>query len=185
MEEQFTVLGDQIKALTTEFSNMGGYNENGSRNPFTERRTQGLQHLAQAHANQRVSRFKLDTPEFQSCLQLNEFMVAKKIYIYKISTKKVPRKMVEKVPREAVEIMHQSVVEEEDDFIGEYCSVDWTSPPIYDIYPDEEELLEKVNLLDTHHVFDKSLEDKAFDLSVAPINYVNFIGGGCYFIKFF
>jgi hypothetical protein len=26
MEEQFIVLGDQIKALTTQFSNMGGYN---------------------------------------------------------------------------------------------------------------------------------------------------------------
>jgi hypothetical protein len=40
MEEQFTILGDQIRALTTQFSNMGGYNENGSRNLFMERRTQ-------------------------------------------------------------------------------------------------------------------------------------------------
>jgi hypothetical protein len=84
--------------------------------------------------------------------------------------------MAEKVPREAAEIIHQSIVEEEDYFIAEYYSVDWTSPPIYDIYPDDEELLEKVNLLDTHHVFDKSLEDKAFDLSIAPINHVDFIG---------
>jgi hypothetical protein len=38
-EEQFTVLGDQIRAITTQFSNMGGYNGNGSRNPFTEHRT--------------------------------------------------------------------------------------------------------------------------------------------------
>ena len=71
--------------------------------------------------------------------------------------------------------MSQSVVEEEDGFIAEYCSIDWTSPPIYDIYPNEEESLENVNLSDTHHVLDKSLEDKAFDLSVAPINYVSFI----------
>jgi hypothetical protein len=84
--------------------------------------------------------------------------------------------MAKKVPREAAKIMHQSVVDEEDGFIAEYCSVDWISPPIYDIYPNEEELLEKVNLLDTHHVFDKSPEDKAFDLSVAPINYIDFIG---------
>jgi hypothetical protein len=128
----------------------------------------------QAHANRRVSRFKLDTPEFQSCLQPKEFMVAEKNI--KFPQKEVPRKMVEKVPREATEIIHQSVVKEEDGFIVKYYSVDWTYPPIYDIYPDEEESLEKVNLLDTHHVFDKSLEDKAFDLSVAPINYVDFIG---------
>jgi hypothetical protein len=36
MEEQLTILGHQIKALTTQFSNIGGYNENGSRNPFTK-----------------------------------------------------------------------------------------------------------------------------------------------------
>jgi hypothetical protein len=55
----------------------------------------------------------------------------------------------------------------------------------YDTYLDEKESLEKVNLLDTidnfanesftHHVLDKSPEDKIFDLSVAPINYVDFI----------
>jgi hypothetical protein len=66
----------------------------------------------------------------------------------KFSQKEVPRKMAEKVPREAAEIMHQSVVEEEDGFIVKYCSVDWTSPPICDIYPNEEESLEKVNLLE-------------------------------------
>jgi hypothetical protein len=35
MEEQFTVLGDQIKALATQISNLCGHNEIGSRNPFT------------------------------------------------------------------------------------------------------------------------------------------------------
>jgi hypothetical protein len=78
MEEQFMVLGHQIKALTTQFSNMGGYNEDGSRNLFMERRKQGRQHLVQAHAIQQVSRFKLDIPKFQSCLQSKEFMVAEK-----------------------------------------------------------------------------------------------------------
>jgi hypothetical protein len=34
-------------------------------------------------------------------------------------------------------------------------------------------------------VLDKSLKDKAFDLSVAPINYVNFIGVDAIFVKFF
>jgi hypothetical protein len=31
--------------------------------------------------------------------------------------------------------------------IDEDLSVDWASPPIYDIYPDEEDLLEEVNLV--------------------------------------
>jgi hypothetical protein len=174
MEEQFTVLGVQIKALATQTSNLYGHNGIRSRNPFTERQTQGRQHLAQAYANRQVSRFKLYTPEFQGCLQPKEFKVTEKNI--KFSQKEVPRKMAQKVPREAAKIMSQSVVEEEDSFIAEYCSVDWTSPPIYDIYPDEEKSLEKVNLSDTHYVLDKSPEDKAFDLSVAPINYVDFIG---------
>jgi hypothetical protein len=42
------------------------------------------------------------------------------------------------VPREAAEIKSQSIVEEEDRFIEEDCSVDWASPPIYDTYPDED-----------------------------------------------
>jgi hypothetical protein len=50
MEEQFTVLGDQIKAPTTQLSNMGGHNGNGSKNPYVECRTHGHQHHAQAHA---------------------------------------------------------------------------------------------------------------------------------------
>ena len=173
MEEQFSVLEDQIKALATQIFNLCGHNGIGSRNPFTECWTQGCQHLAQAHANRRVSRFKVDTPKFQGCLQPKEFMVTKKNRKF---SQKVPRKMAEKLPREALEIMSQSVVKEEDGFIVKYCSVDWISPPIYDIYPDEEKSLEKVNLLDMHHVLDKSPEDKAFDLRVAPINYVDFIG---------
>jgi hypothetical protein len=39
MEEQFMVLGDQIRALTTQFSNIGGHNGDGSRDPSTERGT--------------------------------------------------------------------------------------------------------------------------------------------------
>ena len=120
-----------------------------------------------------MNRLKLDTPKFQGCLQPKEFKVIEKNRKF---SQKVPRKMAKKVPREVAEIMSQSIVEEEDGFITKYCLVDWSSPPIYDIYPDEEKLLEKVNLSYTHHVLDKSLEDKAFDLSVASINYVDFIG---------
>jgi hypothetical protein len=53
------------------------------------------------------------------------------------------------------------------------------------IFHEEEEPLEEVNLSDsfalfddnsTYHVPDKSLEDKVFDFSVEPIDYVDFIG---------
>jgi hypothetical protein len=63
--EQFTVLGDQIKTLASQISNMCGHNESGSRNPFAERGTHGRQHHAQAHAHQQMNKFKLDKPEFQ------------------------------------------------------------------------------------------------------------------------
>jgi hypothetical protein len=128
MEEQFMVLGDQIKALATQISNLCGHNEIGFRNPFTERQTQGRQHLAQAHANRRVRRFKLDTLEFQGCLQPKEFIV----------TEKLEKFNKKKVTKEAAEIRSQSVEAEGDGFIEEDCSVDWASPTIYDTYPDKE-----------------------------------------------
>ena len=40
MEEQFTVLEDQIKALATQISNLYGHKGSGSRNPFAKRRMQ-------------------------------------------------------------------------------------------------------------------------------------------------
>jgi hypothetical protein len=52
MEEQFTVLGDQIKTFTTQLSNMDGHNGNGFGDPSVERGTHRCQHCAQAHANQ-------------------------------------------------------------------------------------------------------------------------------------
>jgi hypothetical protein len=63
-DDKFQAMRDQIKDLITQLSNLCCHNEDGSRNPFMERRMQGGQHLAQAHANQRVSRFKLNTLEF-------------------------------------------------------------------------------------------------------------------------
>jgi hypothetical protein len=74
MEEQFTVLGDQIRFLTTQFSNMGGHNGNGSEDPSAERGTHGRQHHAQEHANQWGDRFKLNILEFQWDLQPEEFL---------------------------------------------------------------------------------------------------------------
>jgi hypothetical protein len=126
--EQFTVLGDQIKALATQISNMCGHNESGSRNQFAEYGMHGRQHHAQAHAHQQVNRFKLDKSEFQGCLQPEEFLVIEKL-------EKIDKK---KVPKEAAKIKSQSVVEKKNGFIEEDCSVDWASPPIYDTYLDEE-----------------------------------------------
>jgi hypothetical protein len=106
-EDQFQTMRDQIEDLTTQLSNLCRHNEDGSRNLFTEHRTQGRQHFALAHTNQRVSRFKLDTPKFQSCLQPKEFMVAEKNR--KFPQKEVPRKMAKMVSKEGAEIKHQSV----------------------------------------------------------------------------
>jgi hypothetical protein len=77
-EDRLKAMRDQIEDLTTQVSDWCHDNGNGSRNLFTERQMQGCQHLAQTHANQRVSRFKFDTPEFQIFLQPKEFMVAEK-----------------------------------------------------------------------------------------------------------
>ena len=103
------VLGDQIKALTTQLSNMGGHNGNRSRDPSTERRTHKRQHHAQAHANQWENGFKLNIPGFQGWFQPKEFFVIEKI-------EKINKK---KVLKEGAEIRSQSVEEEKDGFIEE------------------------------------------------------------------
>jgi hypothetical protein len=73
--EQLMVLGDQIKALAIQISNMCGHNGSGYRNPFVKGGTHGCQHHAQAHVHRRVSRFKLDILELQGCFQPKEFLV--------------------------------------------------------------------------------------------------------------
>jgi hypothetical protein len=155
MEEPFTVLGDQIKALATQISNLSSHYEIGSRNPFIEHRTQGHQHLAQAHANRRVSRFKLDTPEFQGCLQPKEFIVIEKL-------EKFDKK---KVPKEAEEIRSQSVEAERDGFIEEDCLVDWASPPIYDTYPNEEvSYIHQVDFLGVDAILSKTFNQSCDEI---------------------
>ena len=76
--DRFRALENQLETSPTRISNSCRYNENGSRNPSAECKTHGRQHHAQAHAIWWVDGFRLDTPEFQSCLQPKEFMVAKK-----------------------------------------------------------------------------------------------------------
>jgi hypothetical protein len=90
MEEQFTILGDQIKALTTQLSNMGGHNGNGSGDPSVEHGTYRSQHRVQAHSNQWENGFKLNIPKFQGWLLLEDFLVTEKI-----DKKKVLRKAAE------------------------------------------------------------------------------------------
>ena len=85
--------GDQIKALTTQVSNMGGHNGNGSGDRSAERGTHRRQHRVQAHANQWENRFKLNIPEFQGWLQPEEFLVTEKIE--KIDKKKVFKEAAE------------------------------------------------------------------------------------------
>ena len=77
-------------------------------------------------------------------------------------------------------------MEEEDDFIEEYFFVDWASPPIYDTYPNEKDLLEEVNLFldtiqiveenDVHRMFDESPKSEISQWGLKKINYVDFLG---------
>jgi hypothetical protein len=70
--------------------------------------------------------------------------------------------------------------------IDEYLSVDWASPPIYDIYPDEDGLLEEVNLVldtinvvegnDVHLVFEESPKSEISQWVLEKINYIDFFG---------
>jgi hypothetical protein len=70
--------------------------------------------------------------------------------------------------------------------IDEDLSVDWASPPIYDIYLDEEDLLEEVNLvLDTINIFEgndvhlmseESPKSEISQWGLEKINYVDFLG---------
>jgi hypothetical protein len=64
-----------------------------------------------------------------------------------------------RVPREAVEIRSQSIVEKDDGFVEEDCLVDWSSPTIYDIYPNDE-------VSSIYQVHDKSTKIEVFDLEV-------------------
>jgi hypothetical protein len=57
-------------------------------------------------------------------------------------------------------------VEEEDKFIEEYFfSVDWVSPLIYDIYPDEEDLLKVSFVVNTENFTEENNNYDVFDES--------------------
>jgi hypothetical protein len=67
--------------------------------------------------------------------------------------------MMEVASKETVKIRSQSVVEEDDRFIEEDCSVDWASLPIYDTYHDE-------NVSSIHQVLVESPKREVFYLEV-------------------
>jgi hypothetical protein len=89
--------------------------EDEDEDPLAECRVHRHQPFVQAQANRWESGFKLDTPEFQSCVQPKEFMVVEKNK--NIPPKEVPRKMAKMVPKEGAEIKHQSVSR----YIGGTC----------------------------------------------------------------
>jgi hypothetical protein len=172
MEEQFVALEDQLETSPTQISNMGGHKGNGSRNPFAERRTQGHQHHAQAHATRWVDGFKLNIPKFQRDLQPEELMDQVAAVREVLDFKKVPEDR-------QVSLVTTKLIDED-------LSVHWASPPIYDIYPDEEDLLEEVNLVidtinivegnDVHLVSEESPKSEISQWGLEKINYVDFLG---------
>jgi hypothetical protein len=99
-----------------------------------------------------VNGFKLNIPEFQGCLQPEEFLVTEKID-------------KNKVPREVEEIRSQSVAKEEDEFIEKNCSVEWASPPIYDAYPDEEvSSIHQVDFLGVNAILSKTFNQSCDEI---------------------
>jgi hypothetical protein len=126
-EIQFASLREQIAALTKLLSIESGRDrsrhipsppeseeddaivEDEDGDPFAKRGVHRHQPLVQAQANWWESDFKLDTPEFQSCVQPKEFMVVEKNK--NIPQKEIPRKMAKMVPK------HQSVSR----YIGGTC----------------------------------------------------------------
>jgi hypothetical protein len=130
---QFASLREQIAALTKLLSIESGRDrsrhipsppeseeddaivEDEDGDPFVECEVHRHQPLVQVQANRWESGFKLNTPEFQNCMQPKEFMVAEKNK--NIPPKEVPRKMAKMVPKEGAEIKHQSVSR----YIGGTC----------------------------------------------------------------
>jgi hypothetical protein len=79
-----------------------------------------------------------------------------------------------KVPREAAEIKSQSVVEEEDRFIEEDCSVDWASPPIYDTYPDENvSSINQVDFLGVDAILSKTFNQSCDEIYGAETTFLS------------
>jgi hypothetical protein len=159
-EDQFRALEDRHEASPTQISNLYRHNGNESRHPSAERRTHECQHHAQAHATRWVDGFKLDIPDW--VVAFGEVL----------DFKEVPEDR-------QVSLVVTKLIDED-------LSVDWASPPIYDIYPDEGGLLEEINLVldtinivegnDVHLVFEESPKSEISQWSLEKINYIDFLG---------
>ena len=151
---------------------MSGHNKNVSRNPSAKRQTQGRQHHAQAQATRWIDGFKLNIPKFQRILQPKEFMDREAAVGKVLDFKEVPED-------QWVSLVVTKLIDKD-------LSVDWASPPIYDIYPDENGLLEEVNLVldtinivegnDVHLAFEESPTSEISQWGIEKINYVDFLG---------
>jgi hypothetical protein len=114
-----------------------------------------------------VDKFKLNIPKFQGDLQPKELMDRVAAIGEVLDFKEVP------------EDRRVSLVATK--LIDEYLSVDWASPPIYDIYLDEEDLLEDVNLVldtinivggnDVHLLSEESPKSEISQWGLEKINY--------------
>jgi hypothetical protein len=82
------------------------------------------------------------------------------------------------VSKSQAHLPNPSHVEEEDKFMEEDIFVDWGSPPIYCICPDEEDLLKEVSFVvnNNYDAFDESPKFEAFNLEVEKISLVDFLG---------
>jgi hypothetical protein len=87
-----------------------------------------------------------------------------------LSTQRVPcdrkNKQKKKVPREAAEIKSQSVVEEDDRFIEEDCSVDWA-------YPDEDvSSIHQVDFLGVNAIVSKTFNQSCDEIYGAETTFL-------------
>jgi hypothetical protein len=116
-----------------------------------------------------VDGFKLDIPEFQGDLQPKELMDQVAAVGEVLDFKEVPEDR-------RVSLVATKLIDED-------LSVDWASPPIYDIYPNEEGLLEEVNFVldtintvkgnDDHLVFEESPKS---EISQWGLEIIYFLG---------
>jgi hypothetical protein len=89
------------------------------------------------------------------------------------------------VSKSQAHLPNSSHVEEEDKFMKEGFSVEWVSLPIYDFYPDKEDLLKERSFVvntenfieenNNYYMFDVSPKFVGFNLEVEEISLVDFL----------
>lgn len=90
------------------------------------------------------------------------------------------------VSKNQIHLPSPSHVEEEDEIVEEYFSVDWAFPLIYDIYPEEDNLLDEVGLsVDKKRFVDESPKSDVSKLHIEDISFVDFLGIDIKFLCWF